>query len=73
MNLPFQDYWFEVAQFVEKRAPHDPTPMLSLNSRGPLWTWACTRPRCGEVVSTLSGAETPICYGGLEWSFNTNE
>lgn len=71
VQIPPSEYWFEVANFVENRAEHEPTKMLSLNSKGPLWTWACTRWRCGEQASTLSGGEAPLCYGGLKWSFST--
>lgn len=70
-RIPPSDYWFEVASWVENRSPHEPTKMLSLNSKGPLWTWACTRLKCGEEASTLSGAEAPVCLGGLPWSFRT--
>lgn len=66
------EVWFQVAQRVEKRKPHSPTRMLSLNSSGPFWTYACLLPYCDEHVTTLPEKEWPVCTGtSIRYSFTT--
>ena len=74
-NIPPNEFWFEFASRVEARRPHAPRKMLSLNSKGPLWSWACTMPNCENELHTLSqeSFNPPICHGGLPWSFSTKK
>lgn len=55
--------WTQAAR-AKGRRPHPPTPMLSLNSLGPVKDWICSHPGCTETAYSVTKS-APICFGGL--------
>lgn len=72
-HIPNHEVWYHVAMRVEARKPHASRRMLSLSSKGPLWSWTCTMPNCDNGKNTLPQRSftPPLCHGGLPWSFTT--
>jgi hypothetical protein len=57
---------------AERRSAHPPSMMLSGSSKGPMKMWVCGEARCGEVTHTRADeTRTPVCFGGMKWSFVT--
>lgn len=72
-RIAYHEISYEVAARVEARRAHEPTPMRSGQSTGPIRMWVCDRPKCGEVAWTYVAPHTPpICAGGALFSFRTS-
>lgn len=71
-HIAFQDRGWEAFHRAEARAPHLPIEMLSGNDRGPIRMFVCGMPHCNEIrYSYLRSDATPVCDGGLYFSFVT--
>lgn len=73
-KLALSDVGWERLSEAEKRAPHVPTEMISGNSKGPIKMWLCSRPGCDSIEYQYNARSnvTPICGGGMRWSFLTS-
>lgn len=72
-HIAFHERSYEMLARAEARRPHEPTPMLSGNSRGPIQTWVCGWAHCNEVRYTYrEGSAAPVCEGGFYFSFVTS-
>jgi len=62
---------YTTATRVEAKEPHRPEEMRSGNSVGPIRMWICAVPKCNQYSYTYSSHQTPVCEGGMKWSFLT--
>ena len=68
------EYGWRHARLAETHESHSTTEMRLVSGKGPLWFWSCTHYQCarrGGFTRTLASAETPVCGGGMKWSFTT--